>query len=101
MANRYSDIKRLRTSEGREYIQNPVYPDIPATEDDIYIISTGGDRYDILAKQFYGDSSLWWIIASANVSERASLVVKPGVQIRIPADRDKVLQLYNKVNKVR
>lgn len=79
-------------------MKNPIYPDIPVSEDDIYIKTTGGDRYDTLAQQFYNDSSLWWIIASANNSERASLVVKPGVQLRIPADKQAVIQLFNSVN---
>jgi nucleoid-associated protein YgaU len=25
-----------------------------------------GDRFDILADHFYGDSTLWWLIADAN-----------------------------------
>jgi hypothetical protein len=101
MANRYRDIKRSKTSDGVEYINNPIYPEIPLSEGDFYIISTGGDRYDTLAKDFYSDHTLWWIIASANNSERASLIVEPGVQLRIPTDKDKIIQLYNQVNKRR
>ena len=35
MANRYKNTKQLKTSEGRRYLINSVYPDIPVTEDDI------------------------------------------------------------------
>ena len=42
------------------------YPKIPRSEDDIYVITTIGDRYDTLAFQYYQDSSLWWVIANAN-----------------------------------
>lgn len=101
MANRYRGIKRDRTSDQVEYITNVIYPEIPLSEEDYYVISTGGDRYDTLAQQFYSDNSLWWIIASANNSQRASLIVQPGVQLRIPADKDRILQLYNQVNKTR
>lgn len=101
MANRYRDIPRSTTSDGIEYVNNPIYPEIPLSEQDYYVISTGGDRYDTLAEQFYSDYSLWWIIAMANNSERASLIVKPGMQLRIPADKDGILHLYRQVNKTR
>ena len=101
MSNRYRGIRRDKTSDQVEYVTNAIYPEIPLSEEDYYVISTGGDRYDTLAQEFYSDNSLWWIIASANNSERASLIVQPGVQLRIPADKDKILQLYNQVNKTR
>jgi len=101
MANRYRDIKKSRTTDGVQFINNPIYPEIPLSENDYYVISTSGDRYDTLAKDFYGDHTLWWIIASANNSQRASLIVEPGVQLRIPADKDTIVQLYNQVNKKR
>lgn len=99
--SRYRELDKTKTDLGRRYIKNPIYPDIPVTEDDIYIISSVGDRYDTLALQFYKDSSLWWIIAMANTNERASLVVTPGTQLRIPADKAQVLELYNEINKNR
>ena len=98
MGVRYQTIEELKSDTGRRYYKNAVYPDIPVTEDDIYVISTGGDRYDTLAQQFYKDSSLWWAIASANTSVRDNLVVKPGVQLRIPLSKQRVLQLYRSVN---
>ena len=96
--SRYEDIEKRKSLDGKVYKRNTIYPEIPPSIDDIYIKTTGGDRYDTLALQFYGDSSLWWIISSANNSERASLVVKPGVQLRIPADKEEVIQQFNTVN---
>jgi len=102
MYNRYKEIKRSVNEEGIPYINNPVYPDIPETENDIYIITTNTDRYDTLASRFYGDSSLWWIIPAANqATSRDSLYPTPGIQIRIPANKDEVLSIYNSVNKRR
>lgn len=95
---RYKTIEETTGVGGIKYLKNAIYPDIPVSEDDVYIKTTGGDRYDTLALQFYNDSSLWWIIASANTSERASLVVKPGVQLRIPADKQAAIQLFNNTN---
>lgn len=101
MANRYRDIQHNITSDGVDYIDNPIYPNIPLSDQDYYVISTGGDRYDTLAQQFYSDYTLWWIIAMANNSERASLIVEPGIQLRIPANKENILQLYRDINKAR
>ena len=99
MPNRYRTILRSKTEEGREYTSNPIYPDIPETPDDIYLITTGGDRYDTLAQQYYSDYTLWWIIATANSDQkRDGLIVKPGVQLRIPANKDRVLEAFENLN---
>lgn len=98
MANRYINTKKTRTENGRTYLINSVYPDIPVSEDDIYVIATVGDRYDILAESFYGDSTLWWIIAAANTSKKDSLIPTPGVQLRIPNNPTAVRDLYESEN---
>ena len=95
--NRYKAIE-IKTEEGKRFKSNPIYPAIPPSEDDFYIISTVGDRYDTLALRFYGNSKLWWIIASANNMTKASLVLEPGKQIRIPANKTEALRLYNETN---
>ena len=98
MANRYQTIRRTVTEDGVPYIENAVYPDIRETSEDIYLVTTQGDRYDILARDFYGDTSYWWIIAAANNSTRDSLYIEPGVQIRIPQPRNRVLAIYDREN---
>ena len=95
---RYEKIGIRVNKERRKYYSNSIYPTIPETEDDIYVIASEGDRYDKLALQFYNDSSLWWIIAMSNNYEKASLAVKPGVQLRIPGDKSNALQLYSQIN---
>jgi nucleoid-associated protein YgaU len=101
MANRYRDIQTAQSENRGKYKVNAVYPELPPSQDDLYVITTTGDRYDLLAKQFYNDHTLWWIIAAANNSQKASLIPTPGVQIRIPADKDLAIQLYNTVNSTR
>lgn len=101
MAQRYKNIEKLKTDSGRRYYKNAIYPEVPISEDDIYIITTGGDRYDTLANQFYGDSTLWWVIASANTSKTDSLVTKPGVQLRIPNNPQSAVLQFNTVNENR
>lgn len=98
---KYSNLDIFKSRAGVRYRTNPIYPNIPLSSEDFYIITSVGDRYDTLARQFYKDSSLWWIIASANNSQKASLVVEPGVQLRIPANKEQILELYRTVNKDR
>lgn len=95
--NRYKAIKNLKQGS-ISYKSNPIYPQIPPSEDDFYIVSSIGDRYDSLAVRFYGDSKLWWIIASANNMTKASLVLPPGEQIRIPASKERALELFDSIN---
>lgn len=100
--NRYSDIDRLRDDDGKRYVKNAIYPDIPETSDDTYVITTVGDRYDTLAQQFYKDVTLWWIIATANPSSASdSLVPTPGKQIRIPANPQSIVTAYRDLNNKR
>ncbi|CAB4124707.1 hypothetical protein UFOVP54_22 [uncultured Caudovirales phage] len=96
---RYENIKALQSPEGKQYRATTIYPETPISENDYYIITTAGDRYDTLADQFYSDHTLWWVIASANNSQRASLIVEPGIQIRIPGNIDTIINNYNKINK--
>jgi hypothetical protein len=60
-----------------------MYPDF-TTSDDTRILSQEGDRLDLLAKEFYGDESLWFMIAKANNLGKGSLDVPAGKIIRIP-----------------
>ncbi len=67
MNYRYQNIQVAKSSvSGSQYYLNNVYPDIPLTNEDNYVITTLGDRLDLLAFDFYGDTSFWWVIASAN-----------------------------------
>jgi len=60
----------------------------PVEKDDQYIFTIDGDRFDTLAHQFYEDVALWWFIAIANDIRPASMIVPPGIQLRIPRNLD-------------
>lgn len=99
MEKRYQTIQIIKENGiGNEYYVNNVYPDIELTEEDDYVIAVLGDRLDLLAFDFYGDASLWWVIASANSLPGDSLYLEPGAQIRIPADVVSVINQYKQVN---
>jgi len=98
MATRYRNSD-TRVDKGRTYLTNKIYPDIPLSENDIYLITTIGDRLDVLAQDYYGDPSLWWLIASANAElNRDSLIPTPGLQIRIPADKEFLITYIENFN---
>lgn len=99
MVSRYQNISILRDESGVRYYKNVIYPQIPETEDDIYVITTVGDRYDKLAQDYYSDASLWWIIAAANGYNTATLLPEPGTQLRIPADKYRALELFDQANR--
>ena len=58
MANRYQYSNTLITKNTKKkYLSSMIYPKIKPSNDDLYIISEGGDRLDILADKYYNDSS--------------------------------------------
>ncbi len=102
MIYRYQNIEIIKSSAtGSQYYVNNIYPEIPPTNDDNYVITVLGDRLDLLAFDFYGDSSFWWVIASANALPGDSLVVEPGTQLRIPVDLAGAINTYKLVNAIR
>jgi len=74
------------------------YPVIERSSDDIFIETRIGDRFDMLAHEFYSDVTLWWIIAKANVLINGSLAVEPGIKLRIPIDTEKILNEFYQLN---
>jgi len=60
-----------------------------------------GDRLDLLAFDFYGDTSYWWVIASANALPGDSLYLEPGMQLRIPVNLSAAISQYNYTNTTR
>lgn len=99
--NRYSDIPILKTTSGIRYYTTVKYPEVPLSEQDIYVITTQGDRLDLLASQYYGDPSLYWVISIANeILTQGSLMIPEGTQIRIPQDVSTVLNEYRLLNQL-
>lgn len=97
--NRYADIQAYRTTTGTRYQGITRYPEIPNSEDDIYVITTDGDRLDNLAYQFYGDTSLYWVIASANPDQIYNLLYPViGAQLRIPFPVQQIINSFNNLN---
>jgi nucleoid-associated protein YgaU len=100
--NRYTNSTIDQTQQGQPYFKQRFYPNIPLSENDVYVITTVGDRLDSLANSYYNDSTLWWIIAAANNNAtKGALYPTPGTQLRIPTNLNAVLSLFNQFNKAR
>ena len=105
---RYSNIKKLKNTNGNvgnlgsTYYRTTFYPEIPLSENDIYVITDLGDRLDLLANQFYKDISLYWIIIAANPNKMdfGSISTPPGTQLRIPININAIITSYNNLNKI-
>lgn len=93
---RYDNIDNKKLDTGRTVLQMKILPTIPKRDDDIYIITQETDRLDLLANQFYNDTTMWWVISHANSLNSADIGVEPGIQLRIPKNINDVKQLLNK-----
>ena len=105
--NRYQNTSTIFIDKKQCY-QTTRYPEVPLSDNDIYVYSTQGDRFDILSNQYYNDQSLWWIISIANTAvagtslpsdlPQNSLIIPEGKQIRIPANYPGVLSSFKQLN---
>lgn len=96
---RYLTIRERRTANLKPYKETVKYPDIPLSFEDIYAYTDEGDRFDILAQTYYGDSSLWWVISIANPQfDQGSIFPPLGVQIRIPGNVGAIVNQYEQLN---
>jgi len=96
---RYDKNVIYKTPSGKRYYKGKIYPDIPYSETDDYIITTIGDRLDSIAYSYYQDPELWWVISVANNNiTKGSIFPSPGTQLRVPTDIGSVLILFDQVN---
>jgi|TARA_A100001515_G_scaffold136500_1_gene128308 hypothetical protein len=96
---RYSNTRvKIDKSDIRVY-STTYYPEIKLSDNDIFIMPKEGERLDFLAHKYYGDTTLWWIIAKAN-GVKGVAVPPLDEPIRIPGDITKVIQDFRKLNTV-
>lgn len=98
--SRYISSGILKTKDSKkQYLESTIYPIVKPSDTDLYIISEKGDRLDLLADKYYGDQTMWWVIATANNINDATFYVQPGIQLRIPADTTKIMTDLQNINK--
>jgi nucleoid-associated protein YgaU len=96
MASRYKNNLSKKLKDGRTVYRTKIYPNIPKSDKDIYIVTQGGDRLDTLANEFYGDSSLWWIIATANNIHDATFALPDGTTLRVPENFNTIITNFER-----
>tara|TARA_B100001778_G_scaffold333113_1_gene340922 strand:+ start:990 stop:1277 length:288 start_codon:yes stop_codon:yes gene_type:complete len=93
---RYDNNETKKLLDGRVVYRSKIYPEIPLRDDDKYVVTQTGDRLDTLANQYYNDSTLWWIIASANNLHTASIGLEDGTVLRVPQNYIEIQKNFNK-----
>jgi len=102
MANTNTNITSLLTEDQTPivYYTSPIYPPIPLNINDLYVITTIGDRLDLLSQKYYNSTQYYWIISNANPDRinQGSLFLTPGIQIRIPQNLSQILDIFTSFN---
>lgn len=93
---RYNTAKIRRTDNNKQALTTTIPIKIEKDVTDIYIYTRFGDRLDLLANEYYGDRTKWVYLAAIN--NLHDMVVKPGVQLRIPSDADKLTSEWQTQN---
>lgn len=79
------DFEISQTNTGKRFYSTNLISEIPVDAFQFKIVSQDGDRFDILAGQYYGDSSKWWIIAKANNLANGTMMIPGGIELVIPS----------------
>jgi len=83
MFRRYDKVKTTRNKDGKWRKDTTYYAEIPLNDNDIYVLTQWGDRFDLLSNQYYGTPHYWWYIAKANNLSYNNIT--EGTRIRIPS----------------
>lgn len=95
---RYSNIGVNTRYDGKRVYTTAIYPAIPPSSSDLTVVSNEGDFLDTLAYKYYGDPTLFWIIANANNLGKGRFSVPAGLSLRIPTNVNEIVNQYNKLN---
>lgn len=97
--NRYkfTRVKKDKV-EGVRYKSTTLYPTITSSNSDIIYYTRFGDSYGSLAHRFYGDQTLWWVIAKANEGFKGNIKFKIGEKITIPMEIGEIVSELERLN---
>ena len=74
------------TRKGKQAMDTTLYREVPDSDEDIFILTTEGDRLDNLSHQFYGTPDLWWFIARTNNIN--TMNIEPNTSLRISTNTE-------------
>ena len=94
---RYATTRQKIDKSGIRVYSSTYYPEIRISDGDSFMYPIEGERLDNLANKYYGDTTLWWIIAKAN-----GLKGKPALSsdeiIRIPGNISSIIEKFQNLN---
>lgn len=97
-----TSVKEFDSTNKKLIYSSRIVPTVEKSDLDEYVLTVSGDRLDLIAHEYYGDASLWWIIDAANPGiTKGTLHLRPGLQLRIPTDPNRILLLEKSINKLR
>lgn len=99
MQERYKNIPIIQGTNEKRVVKWVIYPPIPRSIEDTYIIVSPGDRLDLLAYKYYGNVNYWWILAEANALGKGTFMIPAGTQLRIPANYIEIASTFENLNK--
>tara|TARA_Y100000004_G_scaffold181983_1_gene228238 strand:+ start:223 stop:525 length:303 start_codon:yes stop_codon:yes gene_type:complete len=99
--SRYNDTRIKQNKDLNRVYSYTIYPRIPIKNSDIFITPAYGTRLDLLANEYYKDSTLWWIIAQANGIKGFTALTTENFrgQLRIPTEIQDILSKFKSMNR--
>ena len=95
---RYNNISIMPRYDGKRVYKSTIYPSVRPLITDLQIVSNEGDYLDTLAYKYYGDPTLWWIIALVNNIGKGRMSVPMGLTLRIPVNINNIINQFNQLN---
>ena len=96
---KYTKIESDKITKNK-VLTSTEYPVIASSDNDILYFVKYDDTYMNLAYRFYGDQSLWWIIARANNNFVGNIKMEVGQKIIIPREVGEILKQHTKINRI-
>lgn len=94
---RYITATVVKDNNEKRKLSTTIIQSTTNQDGDVYIKTTSIERLDKLAYTFYGDASLWWILATENALGKGTLIVPADTRMRIP-NPDTIQQYINNIS---
>ena len=99
---RYKSTKiKLDKETDNRVLRTTQYPKITPKNSDVVYYTRFDDTFMGLANRYYGDQSLWWVIARANSPFTGNTKFKAGEKIIIPTEFQDFLNEFSRINSVK
>lgn len=91
-------LKTKKRIDSKQQYRTLTLPSFGERSDDLVIQINDYTRLDVIANDFFGDSTLWWVVASYNNLPGDSLYTTGLKYLRIPSDINIVFNKIKELN---